>query len=36
MQAVRYRNLIHTAINTRNWSLIGLTPPVAASLIPPQ
>ena len=28
MQAVRYRNLIHTAINTHNWSLIGLTPPV--------
>ena len=32
MQAVRYRNLIHTAINTHNWSLIGLTPPVANSL----
>ena len=29
MQALRYRNLIHTAINTHNWSLIGLTPPVA-------
>jgi hypothetical protein len=28
-QAVRYRNFIHTAINTRNWSLIGLTPPAA-------
>ena len=26
MQAVRYRNLIHTAINTHNWALIGLTP----------
>ena len=36
MQAVRYRNLIHTAINTRNWSLIGLTPPVAANLPSPQ
>ena len=36
MQAVRYRNLIHTAINTRNWSLIGLTPPVAANLPTPQ
>jgi hypothetical protein len=37
MQAVRYRELIHTAINTRNWSLIGLTPPVAANLpVPPQ
>jgi hypothetical protein len=36
MQAVRYRNLIHTAINTRNWSLIGLTPPVAANLTTPH
>jgi hypothetical protein len=36
MQAMRYRELINTAINTRNWSLIGLTPPVAASLPPPQ
>jgi hypothetical protein len=26
MQAVRYRDLIHTAINTHNWALIGLTP----------
>lgn len=25
-QAARYRNIIHTAINTQNWSLIGLTP----------
>jgi hypothetical protein len=25
-QAVRYRNFIHTAINTQNWSLIGLGP----------
>jgi hypothetical protein len=31
MQAVRYRNIILTAINTRNWSLIGLTPPAAAT-----
>ena len=36
MQAVRYRELIHTAINTHNWSLIGLTPPVAAALPPSQ
>jgi hypothetical protein len=36
MQAVRYRNLIHTAIQTRNWSLIGLTPPVAASAPSPH
>jgi hypothetical protein len=26
-QAVRYRSIIHTAINTQNWSLIGLQPP---------
>jgi hypothetical protein len=25
-QAMRYRNLIHTAIDTQNWTLIGLTP----------
>jgi hypothetical protein len=31
MQAVRYRNLVVTAINTRNWSLIGLTPAIAAN-----
>jgi hypothetical protein len=36
MQAVRYRNLIHTAIETRNWSLIGLTPPVAANAPTPH
>ncbi|HUQ28088.1 MAG TPA: hypothetical protein VM051_05820 [Usitatibacter sp.] len=36
MQAVRYRELIHTAINTHNWSLIGLTPPVAAHLPTPK
>jgi len=29
MQAVRYRNLITTAMNTRNWALIGLTPKLA-------
>ena len=28
-QAVRYRSLIHTAIQTRNWGLIGLTPKLA-------
>ncbi len=27
-QAVRYRGIILTAINTQNWSLIGLQPPV--------
>ena len=27
---LRYRGLIHTAISTRNWSLIGLVPPTAA------
>jgi hypothetical protein len=36
MQAVRYRNLIVTAVNTRNWSLIGLTSPVAPSGPGPQ
>lgn len=25
-QAIRYRSLIHTAVDTRNWSLIGLVP----------
>jgi hypothetical protein len=35
-QAARYRNIIHTAINTRNWALIGLLPPQAASNIPNQ
>ena len=29
VQAVRYRSIIHTAINTRNWALIGLVPPAA-------
>ena len=28
-QAMRYRGLIHTAIETRNWSLIGLVPRAA-------
>ena len=36
MQAVRYRNLIITAVNTHNWSLIGLTGPVANGNSPPQ
>jgi hypothetical protein len=31
MQAMRYSGLIHTAVNTRNWSLIGLVPPVAVT-----
>jgi hypothetical protein len=30
-QAARYRNIIHTAINTQNWSLIGLTPSTNSS-----
>lgn len=30
-QANRYRILIHTAIDQRNWGLIGLTPKIAAS-----
>ncbi|HWH38822.1 MAG TPA: hypothetical protein VNU21_03235 [Usitatibacter sp.] len=29
-QAMRYRGLIHTAIDTRNWGLIGLLPPAPA------
>ncbi|HUL97616.1 MAG TPA: hypothetical protein VLT89_16505 [Usitatibacter sp.] len=29
-QATRYRNMIHTAIDTQNWSLIGLVPKRAA------
>lgn len=36
MQALRYRNLILTAVNTHNWSLIGLTPPVANANAGPQ
>jgi hypothetical protein len=35
-QASRYRNIIHTAINTRNWALIGLLPPAAANNTPNQ
>lgn len=35
-QAARYRNIIHTAINTRNWALIGLLPPRADSTPPNQ
>ena len=30
-QAARYRNIIHTAINTQNWALIGLLPPRSAA-----
>ena len=30
-QAMRYRALIHTAIDQRNWGLIGLTPKIASS-----
>lgn len=35
-QAIRYRSLIHTALETRNWSLIGLQPqpPVAPNAGP--
>ncbi len=29
-QAMRYRGLIHTAIDTRNWGLLGLLPPSSA------
>jgi hypothetical protein len=35
-QAARYRNIIHTAINTQNWALIGLQPPRAAATAPNQ
>jgi hypothetical protein len=35
-QAARYRNIIHTAINTRNWALIGLLPPRSAANQPNQ
>lgn len=30
-QAMRYRGMIHTAIDQRNWGLIGLTPKIASS-----
>lgn len=30
-QANRYRQLIHTAIDQRNWSLIGLTPKISST-----
>jgi hypothetical protein len=36
VQAARYRNIIHTAINTRNWALIGLLPPAASNDKIPQ
>ncbi|HTS84442.1 MAG TPA: hypothetical protein VMG61_05005 [Usitatibacter sp.] len=29
--AVRYRNIIHTAINTQNWALLGLLPSASSS-----
>jgi hypothetical protein len=35
-QAMRYRGLIHTAIDQRNWGLIGLTPKIASQVITPQ
>ena len=35
-QAIRYRGIIHTAISTRNWSLIGLVPPQTAQTYTPQ
>ena len=35
-QALRYRSLIHTAIDERNWGLIGLTPKIAISKPTPQ
>jgi hypothetical protein len=33
-QAMRYRGLIHTAIDTRNWGLLGLVPPSAPATGP--
>jgi hypothetical protein len=35
-QAIRYQQLIHTAIRDRNWSLIGLTPKLAVRETAPQ
>jgi hypothetical protein len=35
-QAARYRNIIHTAINTQNWALIGLLPPRSSATAPNQ
>lgn len=35
-QAMRYRGLIYTAINTRNWALIGLLPPNSSPTQGPQ
>ncbi len=34
--AAQYRNIIHTAINTQNWALIGLVPPRSAASLPGQ
>ncbi len=35
-QAIRYRGIIHNAIDTRNWALLGLVPPAAAPNTGPQ
>ena len=35
-QAMRYRTLIHTAIDQQDWGLIGLTPKLANSQLVPQ
>ena len=34
--ANRYRDFIHTAINSHNWALIGLVPPRASTSAPSQ
>ena len=34
--ANRYRDFIHTAINSHNWALIGLVPPRATTSAPSQ
>lgn len=33
-QASRYRNIIHTAIDTQNWALIGITPQTVDNSVP--
>jgi hypothetical protein len=35
-QAMRYRSMIHTAIDQQNWGLIGLTPKLAQAQVVPQ
>jgi hypothetical protein len=35
-QAMRYRSMIHTAIDQRNWGLIGLTPKLTQSPVVPK